>query len=88
LGEDDSQVKNIMDPAQILDVIDKGGSVAIIIIVATGLWKKELVLGWVYRDLETQCAELRTLLASHASRTEARVDMLEKQRDERYGSSS
>lgn len=71
---------------QILDIIDKGGSAAIVIFVAIGLWKKEIVLGWVYRDLEKQCEELRTLLATHAERTEKRVDMLEQERDRRYAS--
>lgn len=74
-----------MDPSQILEFVNTGGSVAIVIIVSIGLWRKELILGWVYRDLEIQCQELRTLLNAHATRTEARIDMLEKERDSRYG---
>jgi hypothetical protein len=67
-----------------LELIKTGGSTAIFIFIAYGLWKKHIVIGWIYDKCEAENKELRALLNTHATRTEARVDMLEQERDKRY----
>lgn len=73
-----------MDFPLLLEAADKLGVIVGMVIIAYGLWKKQLVPGWVYEQCEKERAELKALLETHATRTEARVQMLEQERDKKY----
>lgn len=75
----------MLDFAQVLAAADKLGVIVGMLIVAYALWKKHLVIGWVYDQTATENKELKALLNAHASKTEARVESLEQERDKRYG---
>lgn len=77
-----------MDVNAALQLADNLGVAVVAVILAYAIWKGHLVPGWVHNDCTAENKELRTLLNAHASRTEARVDKLEQERDRRYGTTT
>lgn len=65
---------------QALSLADNISTALIVVILAYGLWKKHIVIGWTYVNCEVEKGELRTLLNSVAAKTEAKVEKLEQER--------
>lgn len=69
---------------QVFEFIDKAGTIGLAIGVAYGLWKRHIVLGWVYGECEMRLQNLDVLLNAHAAKMEAKIERLEAERDKRY----
>jgi len=74
-----------MEPTQIFDLASRAGANIGLVAVIVAIWKKVFVPGWVLDSKEQECKELRGLVNVCTTRTEARVDFLEQERDKRYG---
>jgi hypothetical protein len=70
---------------QFFQVVDNIGTIFLMVAIGYGLWKRHLVIGWVFEACHTENVELRNLLNAHAAKTEQRVASLEQERDKRYG---
>jgi hypothetical protein len=69
-----------------LDLVERGGIVAVFLILAIFIWKKYLVPGWIYEEVLSNLTECQKINATYASRIETRLHQLEEERDKRYGS--
>lgn len=66
-----------MDVAAIIDVLDKGGTLALIVLIAFGLHKRAWVPGWVHQGVVDRNKTLEDLLSANAARVEAKLDTYE-----------
>ena len=66
-----------MDVAAIIDVLDKGGTLALIVLIAFGLHKRAWVPGWVHQGVVERNVTLEALLSANAARVEAKLERLE-----------
>jgi hypothetical protein len=74
-----------MENGEILDIASRAGANVGLVAIIIAIWKKIFVPGWALEQKEQENDELKELLNAHATRTEARVDFLEQERDKRYG---
>lgn len=67
----------MVDLQTILDILDKGGTFALIVLIAFGLHKRYWVPGWVHEAVVQRNITLETLLSNNAARVEAKLERYE-----------
>ena len=65
------------DFTPIIDILDKAGTLGLILLIAFGLHKKAWVPGWVHQGVVDRNKTLEDLLSANAARVEAKLDTYE-----------
>lgn len=66
-----------------LDLLNKGGTLAVVLGIAFAVWRKELVLGWQYREKESELETCKVVAEAYQTKIEAKLERLEAERDRR-----
>lgn len=61
----------------LLEIINRAGVLGLLIGGAVALWKRVIVLGWVYEQCVAENQSNRQLLSANAARVEAKLERLE-----------